>query len=321
MEISTSLEKEVYQRKKSIVVCIPAYNEEKNITKLIVDVKKFSDKIIVIDDGSTDHTPNIVRELGLELIRHEKNLGKGAALRAGFLHALTYSPDVVVTIDGDGQHNPSDIPKIIQPVIDGEVDVVIGSRSNKTKMPRYRKIGLDGINFLNRKAINSNIKDTQSGFRAYSFKSIMAIAPERFQDYSAEFEQIGMLTKKGFEIAEVPVDLNYHGIEKTSKKNFLTHGGELILASLFMIIARRPIIYLALPGTIFLLIGLFYAFYTLYLFNVDRYFSIPMTVIAGGMVILGSLLFFHRCLSILFLKCQITNIISINFLPELSSLI
>ncbi len=290
MVLDSSLEKELPEGKKSIVVCIPTYNEEKNIAKMIVSIKKYADQIIVVDDGSTDYTSNIVKELGVKLIKHKQNLGKGAALRTGFLHAMTYSPDVVVTIDGDGQHDPSDIPKIIQPIIDGEVDVVIGSRSDETKMPRYRKIGLDGISFLNRLATKTNIKDMQSGFRAYSFKSLISIAPEKYTDYSAEFEQIDSLTRKGFEIKEVPVKLKYDGLDKTSKKNFLTHGGELVLASLFMIISRRPIMYLALPGTIFLFIGLFYGFYTLFLFNADRYFSIPMSVVSGGMIILGSLL-------------------------------
>ena len=290
MEISSKLEKGLSRTKKSVVVCIPAYNEEKNIAKLIVDVQKFADEIIVIDDGSTDFTPKIVKALGVKIIQHKKNQGKGAALRTGFLHAMNYSPDVVVTIDADGQHNPSDIPKIIHPIINGKVDVVIGSRSDKTKMPRYRKIGLNGINFLNRIAIKSNIKDTQSGFRAYSIKSLNVLAQETFQDYSVEFEQLNVLTKKGCEIIEVPVEIKYEGLEKTSKKNFLTHGGELILSSLFMIISRRPIMYLTIPGMFFLCVGLFYAFYTLYLFNAERYFSIPMSVVSGGMVILGSLL-------------------------------
>jgi len=112
--MATSLEKKLDIMKKRIVVCIPAYNEEKTIAKLIVDIKKYSDKIIVIDDGSTDYTSKIAKELGVELIQHQKNLGKGAALRNGFSKAMTYSPDVVITIDADGQHDPSSIPKHIQ---------------------------------------------------------------------------------------------------------------------------------------------------------------------------------------------------------------
>lgn len=291
-ELATSLEKRLDIASKSVVVCIPAYNEEKTIAKLIIDTKKYSDKIIVIDDGSSDYTSQIAAELGVMVIRHKKNLGKGAALRTGFLRAISFSPDIVVTIDGDGQHNPSCIPDLISPIINGLTDVVIGSRSDKSKMPKYRKLGLNIISRLNRKALQSKINDPQSGFRAYSIKSIKVIAQEHYHDYSGEFEQLETLFKNGFDIKEVPVEIKYDGLDKTSKKNFLTHGGELILASLFMIISRRPIMYLALPGTIFLVSGFAFIFQTLFLFNSDRYFSIPMSIIAGSMVVLGALFIF-----------------------------
>jgi len=295
--MATSLDKEFItksnrtldQSKKTVVICIPAFNEEKNIAKLIIDIKKYSDKIIVIDDGSSDYTPKIAKEMGVDLIQHKKNLGKGAALRSGFLHAMTYSPDVVVTIDADGQHDPSYIPKIIEPILKQEADVVIGSRNGKTQMPLLRKLGFNLVSYLNRKAIRTEIKDMQSGFRAYSYKSLNAIAPERYMDYSAEFEQLKTLTQKGFEVKEIPIEIKYNGLEKTSKKNLITHGGELILASLFMIITRRPIMYLAFPGTLLLFAGFFFGFYSLYLFNTVRYFSIPMSVLSGILVILGSL--------------------------------
>jgi len=289
VRLTASLEKKVDQSKKLIVICIPAFNEEKNIAKLIIDAKKYSEKIIVIDDGSSDYTSKIVEEMGVSLIRHQKNLGKGAALRTGFLHAMTYSPDVVVTMDADGQHEPFNIPKLIEPIISGECDLVIGSRSANTKMPKYRKFGYNVISYLNKKATNSKINDAQSGFRAYSKKSINVIAQERYQDYSAEFEQLNSLLKKGFAVKEVPVELKYEGLENTSKKNFLTHGGELILASLFMIVSKRPILYLTLPGTIFLLVGLAFALNTLFLFNDIRYFSLPMSILSASLLILGAL--------------------------------
>ncbi len=288
--MTIDIERKPDTTKKLIVVCIPAFNEEKTIAKIIVDVKKYSDNIIVIDDGSSDYTPHIVKQLGVKLLKHETNLGKGAALRTGFTYAMNCQADIVITIDGDGQHDPSDIPKLIEPIIRDEADLVIGSRSRKTKMPKIRKVGFKTISFLNRKATQSNIKDPQSGFRAYSKKSINAFAKETLQDYSAEFELLETLSKKGLKIKEIPIEIKYGGLHNNSKKNFLTHGGELILASLFMIISRRPILYLALPGSVFLLIGFFFAFYTLFLFNLDRYFSIPMAVISGGFVILGSLL-------------------------------
>jgi len=302
--LASSLEKKIDTKNKSVVICIPAYNEEKNIAKLIIDAKKYSDQIIVIDDGSTDYTPQIAQELGIKLIQHEKNLGKGAALKTGFKYALTHSPEVVVTIDADGQHNPHDIPKLIEPILTGDCDVVIGSRSEKTKMPTHRKIGYNFISFLNKKATKSKIKDSQSGFRAYSKKSLSTFAQKRFQNYSVEFEQLNSLIQDGFKIKEVPVELKYKGLEKTSKKNFLTHGGELILASLFMIVARRPILYLSLPGVISICIGLVFVFSTLFLFNDDGYFSIPMSILSASFLILGCMLIISSMFIYIITKLQ-----------------
>lgn len=290
--MATSLKEGFDTKEKSIVVCIPAYNEEKNIAKLIVDLKKYSNKIIVVDDGSSDYTAKIARELGVIVLQHEKNMGKGEALRSCFTQAMTYSPDVVVTMDGDGQHDPDCIPDLIKPILDKKADVVIGSRSKDTKMPAHRKIGLSAINFLSRKASKTNVNDTQSGFRAFSNNSIRTIAQLRSQDYSVEFEQLSVLSEKGFVIKEVPVKIIYDGLEKTSKKNFLSHGGELILGSLFMIIERRPIIYLTLPGTVLLALGMFYGLYTVLIFNETRYFSLPMSVMSGILLIIGILFIF-----------------------------
>jgi len=303
--MATTFQSELEIRKKSIVICIPAYNEEKTIAKIIIDAKKFSDKIIVVDDGSTDYTPKIVKELGVMLIQHKTNLGKGDALTTGFKRALIFSPDIVVTIDGDGQHDPSFIPSLIEPILKGEVDVVIGSRSKNTKMPAYRKKGLELINALNKKAGKLKINDTQSGFRAYSKVSIQSIAKEKFDSYSADFEIIEAIAKNGFGIKEVPIQIKYDGLDNTSKKNFLTHGGELILSSIFMIISRRPILYLALPGTILLIIGLIFGLQTISLFNESRYFSIPMSILGGSLVILGSMFIFSAMFIFILSKLRI----------------
>jgi len=305
--MASSLEKELDLRKKSIVICVPAYNEEKNIAKLIIDLKKYSNKIIVVDDGSSDYTAKIAKELGVEVIQHDRNKGKGAALNTCFKKAMSYLPDIIITIDGDGQHDPRYIPDLIKPIVNNQTDMVIGSRSKSTKMPRHRKIGLNVINYLNRKAVGSNIKDAQSGYRAYSYRCIESLAKMQFDDYAAEFEQLESLLSQGFTVIETPIEIKYTGLGETSKKNFITHGGELILASMFMMISRRPIMYLALPGALLLFVGLFYGFYTLFLFNADRYFSIPMSVVSGGLLILGSLLILSSMFIYILAKMKINT--------------
>jgi len=127
-----------------IIVAIPAYNEEETIAKEVLKAKKYADKIIVCDDGSADSTAEIAKSLGVDVIRHKRNLGYGAAIQSLFERAKRLDFDVLITLDGDGQHNPDDIPKVIKPIIDDEADIVIGSRfvgDSLFAMPWYRRIG------------------------------------------------------------------------------------------------------------------------------------------------------------------------------------
>ena len=103
-----------------ITVSIPAYNEEKNIAKIIVSLKKVADQILVCDDGSTDSTSVIAESLDVIVIKHPKNLGYGSAIRSIFLKAKEINAEVLVTIDADGQHKIEDVNKIIKPVVDGQ---------------------------------------------------------------------------------------------------------------------------------------------------------------------------------------------------------
>lgn len=102
-----------------IVVGIPAYNEEKTIAKVVVQAKRCADQVVVCDDGSTDMTGEIAEGLGAKVIRHSKNLGYGVAIQSLFGKARELGADVMVTLDGDGQHDPSDIPVLIEPVLEG----------------------------------------------------------------------------------------------------------------------------------------------------------------------------------------------------------
>ncbi|MEM2613688.1 MAG: glycosyltransferase family 2 protein, partial [Nitrososphaerota archaeon] len=111
-----------------VIACIPAYNEEKTIAKVILKTKKYVDKVIVCDDGSIDMTAEIAEALGAEVIRHERNMGYGAAISSLFKKAVEEGADIMVTLDGDGQHDPDEIPKLIKPIVEDEADVVIGSR-------------------------------------------------------------------------------------------------------------------------------------------------------------------------------------------------
>src|SRR5690349_10001466 len=119
------------------IALIPAFNEERVIVNVVKKCQNYVDTVIVYDDGSTDNTMKKAQEAGAKVIRHEKNLGKGAALKSLFQHARDLKADVAVTIDGDGQFMPEEIPKLLEPILEKGYDIVIGYRFDDNEMPSY----------------------------------------------------------------------------------------------------------------------------------------------------------------------------------------
>ena len=276
-----------------VIACIPAYNEERSIAEIILRTLRFVDKVVVCDDGSEDMTGEIAERLGAELVRHERNLGKGAALRTAFKYAMGLGASVIVMLDGDGQHVPDDIPKLVEPILRGETEIVVGSRyieGARVDAPTYRRIGLRLINFLSRKVGDSGVKDTQSGFRAFSAEALDVVLPYEADGYGVEIEQLALAHDAALRVLEVPVRIRYEGLEKTSKRNPAYHGFELVDTVIRLVAEERPILYLALPGTILFLIGVGFGVYFLWYYNLKRYFSVPMALVAVGAGFLGMLL-------------------------------
>jgi glycosyltransferase involved in cell wall biosynthesis len=216
-------------------------------------------------------------------------MGKGATLIDLFTAAKKYDPYIVITLDADGQHDPNDIPRILEPLKKGDADLVIGSRyirGAKTDAPLYRRFGLKIINFLSRRMIKSNVKDTQSGFRAFTIKALKELHTES-DGFGIESEQIILALKSGLRIREVPITIKYKGLPKTSKKHFLLHGGEIITTILKLVVEERPLLYLGLPGIILMLLAIMLGTYLLLLFNATRYFSLPIAIIVLGASLAG----------------------------------
>uniref|UniRef100_A0A7C5TK81 Glycosyltransferase family 2 protein n=1 Tax=Ignisphaera aggregans TaxID=334771 RepID=A0A7C5TK81_9CREN len=272
-----------------MVACIPAYNEEKTIAKVISKARKYVDKVIVCDDGSTDMTAEIAKALGAEVIRHQKNMGYGAAIGSLFLKAREIGADVMVTLDADGQHDPDDIPRLIEPILNGEADIVIGSRflSDEREIPMYRKVGIKIINHIMRIKIGK-LSDTQSGFRAYSKRALEAIKPTE-KGMAVSTEILLKAKEFGLNIKEVPVKILYN-VEKTSKMNPVVHGLDVILGTIKHMSVRHPLMFYGVPGIISLLVALISGSTLIYLFNMTRYFSIPLALITIGFGLLGTIL-------------------------------
>jgi glycosyltransferase involved in cell wall biosynthesis len=212
------------KQKPKIIVAIPAYNEAQFIGDIITRAKKYADEIIVVDDGSTDATSKVARAAGAEVIRHRKNRGAGAATQTAFKAAKRKHADIVVTIDGDGQHNPDEIPRLLAPILKGKADLVIGSRFLRPtlqQMPRYRKFGIDVITFLYNLGSKLKVSDSQCCFRAQNRRLMEAVnITER--GFSFSVQVLIQARKMGFTIKEVPVACIYH--PQGSSLNPVAHG-------------------------------------------------------------------------------------------------
>jgi len=274
-----------------IVACIPAYNEERTVASVILETEKYVDKIIVVDDGSEDKTAEIASRMGATVVSHKENKGYGAALMTGFSKALELGADVIVTLDADGQHDPSYIPQLVKLIAEGKADVVIGSRFlGKAKMPKYRRLGVKAITKLSNIVTKLKVTDAQSGFRAYSKRAIKEILPmlnERGMGLSLQI--LNVIAEKKFKVAEVPIVINYN-VEEPSAKNPLAHGLELLATLIKNVTERRPLFYLGVPGATFIGIGAFFVIYLLWMFNLTGRFSLLSAIIATGSLLTGLLL-------------------------------
>jgi glycosyltransferase involved in cell wall biosynthesis len=271
-----------------ISIGIPAYNEEKNIAKIISKLKKITDSIIVCDDGSSDLTGQIARELGATTITHEKNLGYGAAIRSLFLKSKELDSDVLVTFDADGQHRIDDIGLVLEPIKVNEADIVIGSRfldKISESMPNYRKIGIKMITQVTNISIKEKLTDSQSGFRAYGKKALKEITPSD-NGMGVSTEILIKASNLKLKIAEIPIKVNYG--DNTSTHNPVSHGSSVILSTIKFTSIHNPLKFYGIPGIIFMAIGLGFVSWTIQLYSTHQEIITNISLIGIGCVVLGA---------------------------------
>tara|TARA_B110000495_G_C23038140_1_gene620951 strand:- start:2229 stop:3113 length:885 start_codon:yes stop_codon:yes gene_type:complete len=272
-----------------IIVGIPAYNEEKNIAKIILELKKVVDDVIVCDDGSSDLTGQISEKMGAVVIQHEKNQGYGAAIVSIFSKAREVNADILVTFDADGQHRIEDIKNVINPIKDNLVDIVIGSRflGDDSTVPKYRKIGIKTITSISNTVSDLKLTDSQSGFRAYNKKAIQSLnLSERGMGVSTEI--LIKSSKMGLSIKEVPIKILYEG--DTSTHNSASHGVSVIMSTMKFVSIEHPLKFYGIPGLIFLTIGLFFVIWTIQSFTETRQIITNISLIGIGTTIIGTML-------------------------------
>lgn len=252
----------MFDSELNVIVGIPALDEEQTIAKIIIGARKHADQVLVVDDGSKDATALIAESLGAVVVRHERNLGYGAAVRDCFEWARKNGADVLVTLDGDGQHDPANIPALVDSLRNNQADVVVGSRENRpADMSRFRWMGKGMLDHATQVKGGERFVDSQSGFRAYSRKAIAALGPAE-QGMGAQSEILMKAQHAGMRIVEVPVTHTYKGLQ-TSTYSPVRQGLDVIFSVVKFISIRHPLLFYGALAAVNLAISLIFGFMTL----------------------------------------------------------
>jgi glycosyltransferase involved in cell wall biosynthesis len=276
------------QKKPFILVGIPAYNEEVAIGSIVLRSLKHADKAVVIDDCSLDSTGEVAKLAGATVLAHQDKGGKGTGIKDIFCYAKSVGADVLVLLDGDGQHNPDEIPDVIEPILRGEADMVIGSRFLKksSKVPIYRRVGQEMLTIATNVTADTRITDSQSGFRAFSRKTFDCFTFHN-QGMGIESEMLIEAANAGINIAEVNVNVRYD--VDGSTYNPIVHGFSVMNYVIKLATRKKPILFFGLPGLLLLVVGLVSIFVALDTFNATRnvavgYVMLFLLCIMAGML-------------------------------------
>lgn len=259
---------EILIKEPKLSVVIPAYNEAKTIADVVRGSAKYADEVIVVDDGSSDNTSFVAKAAGAKVLRLPKNRGYGAALSVGLATAALDDADLIVYLDGDGQHDPEEIPDICAPVLRGTADLVIGSRFMKKggndNTPRYRTVGQNALTKATNVGMNIKVTDSQSGFRCLTKKVALSMdLTDEGMGFSSEM--VRAASKLGLRVTEVPITCRYEGLD-TSTHSPMKHGTSVLTTILRSIRDDHPLLYFGVGGIIMTMIGLGAGFYSIYQF-------------------------------------------------------
>ena len=233
-----------------IIAGMPMYNEEETIGSVVTRALRHVNEVICIDDGSSDSSARIAEACGATVIRHRVNRGYGGALKTLFLHAVESKADALVLLDSDGQHETGDIPRMLEPILNGDADFTIGSRfvdgGGSTDMPAYRRLGIKVITAASNLSSELGIKDTQSGFRAFSKTALERL---RFDAEGMELslELLEDAHEKHLTVLEVPTIIRYD-VPKGSSFTAVSHGFTVMTWAMLSLSQKKPLLVLGLPG-------------------------------------------------------------------------
>jgi glycosyltransferase involved in cell wall biosynthesis len=278
----------------TVMVGIPCYNEEVAIGSLVLRASQYADQVVVLDDGSTDKTAEVARFAGARVLVHDVNMGKGTALHDLFQYATQAGFDIIVVIDGDGQHNPDDIPKLVEPLLRDEADVVNGSRylsGGAGSTPRYRRFGQVVLDKVVHFGLNGDvtITDTQSGFRAFSIKTA-PFFKFNSDELTIDSEMLMDAANAHLRIKEVDVGVRYD--VGRSSKHPVSHGLQVLTGVLRSIEFNRPLLAFTVPGLIFVAVAAGLAAFVIQAYYVVGHVVFGPTLLMLLLAVVGTFLVF-----------------------------
>jgi len=241
---------------KTIAV-IPAYNEEESIAEIVTGTKKHVDKVLVINDGSTDATEKNARKAGAVVYSHPINRGLGPTILDGYREALRMGADIVLQTDADGQYLTTEIPKLLKPVVENRADMSLGSRfaGEIEHMPGIKKFGNRMFSRFTSFLAGTKITDAQTGFRAMNRELLENIIPTGRYTYTQEM--IIRASREGYRIQEVPIFFakRKHGDSRLISNSF-SYGSNALSIMVKTFREYHPLKFFGVPGVVFILLGL-----------------------------------------------------------------
>lgn len=286
-----------------VLVAVPAYNEADTIGEVVSEVRQFADRVVVVDDGSDDDTAARAEEARATVVAHPRNRGYGGALQTAFAEADRLGVEHLVILDGDGQHDPADVPKLVETQRETGAEIVVGSRFlGDSDVPLYRRFGLFVVNTLTNLGLatfhrDSWIHDTQSGFRAYDADAIRSIVEDDSigTQMSASTDIIHHALDRNYSVEEVGTRITYDE-ENANSQHPLSHGIVLIRNILTLIEQERPIMLIGVPGFVATFVGFGLSYWALS--NLFRTGNFPVGlaiasvffVLAGGLACFSAII-------------------------------
>src|SRR5947209_5793225 len=274
----------------SVLAAIPAFNEGPTIGSVVLRAKQYAEEVVVIDDGSKDDTAEIAALAGAHVLQHARNLGKGTAIRTAWLFARERHPEAFVLLDGDHQHDPKDIPRIVEPILAGQADVVLGVRWGKTSgMPLYRRIGKRALDYATATATkNGLLTDSQCGFRVFSSRALSLIEPTD-NGLSIESQMLLEAQERNLRIHEVNIEARYDIEGSTLSPG--RHGSSVLGRIVTLVSEKRPLFFFGVSGPVLLLIAAGLGDVLLQTYYATRAFALdyPFIVVPFGLVGIASI--------------------------------